>query len=192
MFDYTAEYSRLLERNNLNETKGQRVARYMNGLKPSLRDKIGLQVVWTVEEAHNLALKAELLERRGGTSGFWRSNSDSSFANRDKGVQSSGPSNQSKEGSSNQAIVPANRSVPRNPNPNSNPNPYARPAPGVCYRCRKPGHVSNACPDRPKPVNWVEGEEEDPDAPEDVEGEGDLYNGAEFSEEDGERVNCVV
>jgi hypothetical protein len=171
VFDYTAEFSRLLERNNLNETKGQRVARYMNGLKSSLRDKIGLQVVWTVEEAHNLALKAELMERRGGVSGFRRSNPESSFNTRDKGGNSSqtGVVNQNKEGgSSSSQAAQGNRNIPRNPNQNMNtnlnPNPYARPAPGVCYRCQKPGHLSNTCPDRRRPVNWIEGEKGDPEA----------------------------
>ncbi|KAG6775803.1 hypothetical protein POTOM_019299 [Populus tomentosa] len=196
VFDYTAEFSRLLERNNLNETEGQRVAKYMNGLKSSLGDKIGLQVVWTVEEAHNLALKAELMERRGGVSGFHRNNPESSFNTRDKGGNSSqaGILNQNKEGGSNSSqAAQGNRNIPRNPNQNTNtnlnPNPYARPAPGVCYRCRKPRHLSNTCPDRRRPVNWIEGEERDPEAVGDDVGEDDCYKGVEFAKEDGEQIN---
>ncbi|CAG7905449.1 unnamed protein product [Brassica rapa] len=41
----------------------QKVARYISGLKGSLQGKMGLQTVWTVQEASSLALKAELMEK---------------------------------------------------------------------------------------------------------------------------------
>ncbi|PKI72271.1 hypothetical protein CRG98_007345 [Punica granatum] len=59
--DYTAEFLRLAERNALNESESQQVARYMEGLKPTIRDKIGVQMVATVEDVRSLALKAEMM-----------------------------------------------------------------------------------------------------------------------------------
>src|SRR3954470_22495961 len=69
--DYSAEFLRLADRNNLMETSNQQVSRFMNGLKPSIRDKMGLQPIYLFEDAQNLALKAEEIEKHGRNSGFW-------------------------------------------------------------------------------------------------------------------------
>lgn len=39
------------------------MARYISGLKGSLQEKMGLQIVWIIVEPSNLALKTELIEK---------------------------------------------------------------------------------------------------------------------------------
>ncbi|KAI5668024.1 hypothetical protein M9H77_17877 [Catharanthus roseus] len=56
------------ERNNLQESEVHQVNRYLDGLKLQIRDRIGVQVVKSVTEVKNLAIKAELMIRdRGGS-----------------------------------------------------------------------------------------------------------------------------
>ena len=127
VFYYTSEFLRLADQNHLSETEGQKVARYLNGLRHSIREKIGLQVLWSVEESQNMVLKAELLERRPGNINFRRNTPESSVPSYDKGkvTQSATPpphprsqgvpsKNLTGEGSNNNQIVrQANRNPPR-------------------------------------------------------------------------------
>jgi hypothetical protein len=197
--EYTDEFLRLAERNDLGETEAQRVARYVSGLKPSIQEKIGMQTMWTVAEANGLALKAELLEKpsrlvsyqrnsyqrntevtnspadRGrttqqGSRGFPRTVNPAS-----KGINTSNPSS-SGDGSRN-----------TNPSQIARTNPYEKPTGDTCYRCGKLGHRSNVCPVR-KQAALINDE-----IVEDEEAEDDDYDGAEFAvEESPEKVNFVM
>ena len=60
VIDYTVEFFRLVERNQLLESENQQAARYLSGLKQTIRDKIGVHMVFNVQEAGNLAMKVEL------------------------------------------------------------------------------------------------------------------------------------
>ena len=61
MNEYTNEFMQLAERNQLLERENQQVVRHLSGLKQSIRDKIGVQMVLNVQEVRNLAIKVELL-----------------------------------------------------------------------------------------------------------------------------------
>ena len=64
--EYTTEFMRLAERNDLRESEGQQAARYLEGLKPQIKDKIGVQVMRNLHEAKNMALRAKfMLQDRG-------------------------------------------------------------------------------------------------------------------------------
>ncbi|XP_062005885.1 uncharacterized protein LOC133723069 [Rosa rugosa] len=190
--DYTAEFLRYSERNELGETEGQKMARYVSGLKPSIQDKIGLQTIHTMAEASNLALKAELLEKPSRASSFQRYNyqrsTDLANASTDKGKTTL----QKTEGAFRASNPPfkgvgsSSGAQNRAPNQRLN-NPYARPTTEICYRCNKPGHRSNVCPERRTALidDYDEDEEE-------VGRDGD-YDGAEFAEEESpEKVNIVL
>ena len=47
--EYTAEFFRLAERNQLLESEKQQAARYLSGLKQTIRDKIGVRMVFSVQ-----------------------------------------------------------------------------------------------------------------------------------------------
>ena len=61
MKEYTTEFFRLIERNQLSKGENQQASRYLSGLKQTIRDKIRVQMVFNVQEARNLAMKVELL-----------------------------------------------------------------------------------------------------------------------------------
>ncbi|KAI5657986.1 hypothetical protein M9H77_26779 [Catharanthus roseus] len=59
---------RLADRNDLWESEVHQVTRYLDGLKPQIRDRIRVQVAKSVMEAKNIVIKAELMIRdRGGS-----------------------------------------------------------------------------------------------------------------------------
>ena len=59
MHDYTTKFLRLTEHNELQEPKAQEVARYLDGLKSTFRNRTRVQSLYIVPEAQNMALNAE-------------------------------------------------------------------------------------------------------------------------------------
>ena len=157
--EYTTEFLRLIERNQLSESENQQASRYLSGLKQTIRDKIGVQMVFNVQEARNLAMKAELLilEQTHGTN-----------YKRYGGVDNKAPSDKGKTPLAMWEIVQTiNVGVGKGKSvaveggmgntfvPTKNSNPYAKPFGVKCYRCGEVGHRSNECPKR-KATNVVE------------------------------------
>ncbi|XP_040375227.1 uncharacterized protein LOC121053006 [Rosa chinensis] len=194
--EYIAEFLGYSERNELGETEGQKVARYISGLSKSIQEKIGLQTVWTVVEASKLALKAELLEKPSRVSSFQRYNyqrsTDLVNASTDKGKalqQITGSASRVSNPPSKWTGSSSSSSGAPNRAPNQRlTNPYARPTTDVCYRCNKPGHRSNVCPERRQSALI-----DDYDEDEEEVGRGYEYEGVECTVvESPEKVNIVL
>ncbi|XP_057451853.1 uncharacterized protein LOC130743636 [Lotus japonicus] len=181
--EYTTEFLRLSERNELGESENQKVARYISGLKGSLQEKMGLQTVWTVAEASSLALKAELIEKSPRNFPSFRryspQNNIESACDKEKSPTTKDPNSGNKGANSSSGVQ-------QSKTPNQKPtNPYARPAIDKCFRCGGQGHRSNVCPSRRTAAILNEETEE--------EEENNDYEGVEFAEEESEeRVNFVL
>ncbi|CAJ2652834.1 unnamed protein product [Trifolium pratense] len=180
--EYTAEFLRFSERNELGESENQKVARYISGLKSSLQEKMGLQTVWTVAEASNLALKAELLEKSPRNfSNFRRYSPENNVDDKEKSATTKDSNPVNKAGHSCNA--PQGKTLVQKQH-----NPYVKPTDDTCYRCGGKGHRSNVCPSR-----RVAGVVEERDDDDEHLADKDEYAEAEFAEEESdERVSFVL
>ncbi|GJV79416.1 ultrapetala 1-like protein [Tanacetum coccineum] len=75
--DYAGEFLRLQARCNLRETKEQSATMYISGLNSSLQERLSLTPIWSVDQAQNMAMKAERMSSKTRV-GFKRLNMESS------------------------------------------------------------------------------------------------------------------
>ncbi|PKI78185.1 hypothetical protein CRG98_001420 [Punica granatum] len=173
--DYTAEFLRLAECNALNESKSQQVARYMEGLKPTIRDKIGVQMVAMVDDARSLALKAEMMthDRENSYRGNYAESSQTS-AKRSQAIKRP---KLNKQGQGN-FDKSAGKKLVTETGASRNQNSLAKQFTVKCFKCNQPGHRLSDCPRR-KAIALMEHEEDvedvfcDPEEEEDEEYSGD-------------------
>ena len=59
--EYTSKFLKVATRNQLSKSDNQKVACYLGGLRANIRDKIRVQMVLSVQDARNLALKDEFM-----------------------------------------------------------------------------------------------------------------------------------
>jgi hypothetical protein len=187
--EYTAEFLRLSERNELGESENQKVARYISGLKGSLQEKMGLLTVWTVAEASNLALKAELMEKSPRNFSSFRryspQNDSESTIDKAKSATTKDPNPGNKTIGSSSSVQQSKATIQRQN------NPYVRPTGDTCYRCHGKGHRSNVCPSRS--IAAVAKERGGDDEREQHTADEDEYAEVEFAQEESdERVNIVL
>ncbi|XP_039120519.1 uncharacterized protein LOC120256922 [Dioscorea cayenensis subsp. rotundata] len=190
---YTEEFHRLSARNNLSETEAQQTARFMSGLRITIRDRVELAPVYGVDEAINRAMKVEAqlnratrgqpTEHRAGDSS--RGHNQGNRPNTSQ-IESSQPFGKKTPAESSKMTEPSSHNqLQGGPQNRQNSNPYARERGNKCYRCNQPGHLSNNCPKRGQ-VNMVE-HEDGFEATEEhyTVGPDDVY-------EEDEQVVCVV
>ncbi|XP_047979023.1 uncharacterized protein LOC125220938 [Salvia hispanica] len=173
--EYTEEFLRLQVRCNLYENEDQQVARYVNGLNDSIQERLGIQQIWSIDQAQTLALKAERFIK-----------TKVSY----KAMSYSRPENISRNLPRREEEKPTPfKGKKTDKGPSSSKTYEKQPSnPIKCYKCREEGHISSNCPRR-KFVNTTRRDEndesdEDVDEPENEE--------AELCEEDGEEIVCVV
>ncbi|PKU85169.1 RNA-directed DNA polymerase [Dendrobium catenatum] len=187
--EYTEEFYRLSARNNLQESESQLVARYTSGLREVIQDKLELNSVWTLSQAINFALKAEVqLSRQPRSTNYRRTLTDLVVDPKPRLQDSKSPQQ------SPQVSINPGTSAPQDPKAALKPkvpardNPYSRPSTLKCFRCFQVGHKSNECPTRPQ-IQLVEGEAEETGELPAVELEAEFED---LAADEGDQVVCVM
>nr|GMC64190.1 transposon Ty3-I Gag-Pol polyprotein [Ipomoea batatas] len=171
--DYTEEFYRLGARCNLSETAEQQTARYIAGLRFNIQVRMTLSPIWSVDEAYNMAIKAEAL--------FAQANQRKQYTPAlPKTISTIPPQNSTthqpitqhtQTTESGHSKTQRQRQEGNFQPQNTTSNPYANPFVGKCFKCGETGHRSNECRAR-RSVNLIEentGEEDEEFHEEDVE-----------------------
>jgi hypothetical protein len=149
--EYTEEFYRINIRAGHRESDDEKVARYMNGLRYDIQDEMSMMTIRTVEDAYQMALKAEeKLSRKQGQRGRGRSQARGKTIAQDKNQKPKEewkkPQTQTERGGSSQRGQYADR----NTFPRTRGRGRGRGGEIKCFTCGKNGHKSYECPDKKK------------------------------------------
>ena len=82
---YIEKFHRLSSRNNLSKTDTQQVSRFVGGLRLTIQNRVSMQTIYSLNEAINLATKAEAQLDRSRANVVMRNSFDPTHATADKG-----------------------------------------------------------------------------------------------------------
>jgi hypothetical protein len=147
--EYTEEFYRLNIRAGHRESDDEKVARYMNGLRYDIQDEMSMMTIRNVEDAYQMALKAEeKLARKQGQRGRGRSQSRGKAIAQDRTQkpkeEEKKPHTHPERGGSSQGRQYADR----NTFPRARGRGRGRGGEIKCFVCGKIRHKSFECPDR--------------------------------------------
>ncbi|XP_012842063.1 PREDICTED: uncharacterized protein LOC105962308 [Erythranthe guttata] len=137
---YTEEFYKLMSRIELYDSNDQLVARYVAGLKSSIRGELFLLCFNSLAEAYQMALKAE---EKLKWSSFRKSESSKSF--NPKGSAKSHNSTPSPTKTSNQSTGQWSKDRGKSSQPCGKP----------CFRCGEPDHKAYECPKKNAEIHLV-------------------------------------
>ncbi|KAM1763574.1 hypothetical protein EV2_002937 [Malus domestica] len=138
--EYTEEFYKLSTRNDIQETKEQFTSRYVGGLRPWIHDKVKMYRVWRVNDAYQLALKAEARLAHTSTR---RAANFHSFYPSSKGESSRGGITNGKakfEDKGHVKSTPTNHGAAAGSHRNNTNNSSS------CFKCGQTGHQYKSCP----------------------------------------------
>jgi hypothetical protein len=165
--EYTEEFYRLNIRAGHRESNDEKVARYMNGLRYEIQDEISMETIRTVEDAYQMALKAEeKLSCKQSQRGHGRSQPRGKAVAQDKyqkpkeewkkpqgkvergGTSQRGPYVEQR----GQYNEPRGGYADNNRFPHTRGRGRGRGGVITCFTCGKNGHGSFECPEKKKEI----------------------------------------
>lgn len=141
--EYTTNFLRLSSRKSDGDHRAAGCERYLHGLKPTICDKIGCQVILTLSEAQNMAQRAESI-------GFLRYGREETRKNMVEPSRENPKPNVENIQNLRKRVAIEKESPEKLVN-----NPCAKATGDKCYKCSEVRHQSNNCPQQ-RVVNVVD------------------------------------